>query len=72
MLCRIPGNRVVPSNTTVIGIEPVPGPIEATLPDRYLTPVMHWIVLNPQPLPANWNGEIGTGALIRRLQRAPA
>jgi hypothetical protein len=71
-VCRIPGNRMVPSNTAVVGIEPEPRLIEGTLPDRYLSPVMQWIALNREPLLAYWNGEIGTGALIHRLQRAPA
>jgi hypothetical protein len=71
-VCRIPGNRMVPSNTAVVGIEPEPRLIEGTLPDRYLSPVMQWIALNRETLLAYWNGEIGTGALIHRLQRARA
>jgi hypothetical protein len=71
-VCRIPGNRMVPSNTTVVGIEPEQRLIEERLPDRYLDPVKQWIALNREALLAYWNGEIGTGALIHRLQRAPA
>jgi hypothetical protein len=69
-VCRIPGNRMVPSNTAVVGIEPEPRLIEGRLPDRYLDPVVQWIELNRDALFAYWNGEIGTGALIHRLQRA--
>jgi hypothetical protein len=69
-VCRIPGNRMVPSNTVVVGIEPEPRLIEGRLPERYLSPVMQWVALNREPLLAYWNGEIGTGALIHRLQRA--
>jgi hypothetical protein len=71
-LCRIPGNRTVRSNCAVVGIEAESGPIEGRLPDRYLAPVMPWIALNREPLLAYWDGEIGTGALIHRLQRAPS
>jgi hypothetical protein len=71
-VCRIPGNRMVPSNTALVGIEPEPRLIEGRLSDRYLDSAVQWIELNRAALLACWNGEIGSGALIHRLQRAPA
>ena len=71
-VCRIPGNKMVPSNTVVVGIEPEPRLIEGRLPGRYLDPVVQWIELNREALLAYWDGEIGTGALIHRLQRVAA
>ena len=70
-VCRGPGNRMVPSNTAVVAIEPEPRLVEGRLQADYLRPVMQWTILNREALLAYWNGEIGTGALIHRLQRAP-
>jgi len=69
-VCRGPGNRMVPSNTAVVAIEPEPRLVEGKLQADYLRPVMQWAILNREALLAYWNGEIGTGALIHRLQRA--
>jgi hypothetical protein len=71
-VCRGPGNRMVPSNTAVVAIEPEPGLVEGRLPDDYLRPVVQGVALNRDALLAHWNGEIGTGALIHRLQRVAA
>lgn len=68
-VCRGPGNRMVPSNTAVVAIEPEPRLVEGRLQAAYLRPVMQWTILNREALLAYWNGEIGTGALIHRLQR---
>jgi hypothetical protein len=71
-VCRGPANRMVPSNSAVVAIEPEPRLVEDRLQADYLRPVMQWAALNREALLAYWNGEIGTGALIHRLQRAPA
>lgn len=68
-VCRGPGNRMVPSNTAVVAIEPEPRLVEGRLQAEYLRPVMQWTALNSEALLAYWRGEIGTGALIHRLQR---
>ncbi len=69
-VCRVPGNRMAPSNTAVVGIAPTPTLIEGKLPRRYLEPVTRWVALNADALPRYWNGEIGTGGLLRELRRA--
>jgi len=61
----------VPSNTAVVGIEPEPRLITGKLPVEYLVPVTEWVATNRNALLAYWNGEIGAGALIGRLQRCP-
>jgi hypothetical protein len=60
---------MVPSNTAVIGIEPEPQLIEGKRPARYLEPVTRWVGLNAATLLRYWNGEIGTGGLMRELRR---
>jgi hypothetical protein len=71
-VCRGLGNRMVPSNAAVVAIEQEPGLVMGRLQAEYLRPVMHWVALNRDALLAYRNGEIGTGALIHRLQRASA
>jgi hypothetical protein len=66
--CRVPGNLTVPSNTAVLRIEPEPNLIADDLPARYLAPVLRWVALNREALLAYWEGAIGTGALMQRLQ----
>ena len=68
-VCRVAGNRMVPSNTAVVAIAPEPQLIEGTLPARYLAPVTRWVALNTDVLLRYWNGEIGTGGLLRELRR---
>ena len=68
-VCRIAGNRMVPSNTAVVAVAPEPRLIEGTLPARYLAPVAHWVALNAEPLLRYWNGDIGTGGPLRELRR---
>ena len=70
-VCRGPGNRMVPSNTAVVAIEPETRLMEGRLQAEYLQPVAQWVALNRDALLVYWNGEIGTGALIHRLQRVP-
>lgn len=68
-MCRVAGNRMVPSNTAVVGIVPEPALLEGSLPARYLTPVLGWVALNTDALLRYWRGEIGTGGLLRDLRR---
>jgi len=68
-VCRVAGNPMVPSNTAVVAIAPEPHLIEGKLPARYLAPVTHWVALNADALLRYWNGEIGTGGLLRELRR---
>src|SRR5690348_5606048 len=35
-VCRVPGNKMVPSNTVVMRIEPEPGLVKGKLPSQYL------------------------------------
>ena len=70
-VCRVPGNRMVPSNTAAVAIEPEPRLIAGQLPAEYLGPVMRWVTINRDPLLEYWYGDIGTGALIHRLRRVP-
>ncbi|HEY3845964.1 MAG TPA: hypothetical protein VGL95_02480 [Acetobacteraceae bacterium] len=71
-VCRGLGNRMVPSNAAVVAIEQEPGLVAGRLQAEYLRPVMHWVAFNHDALLPYGNGEIGTGALIHRLQRASA
>jgi hypothetical protein len=72
-VCRVGGNRMGPSNAAVVAIVPEPRLIEGKLPGRYLEPVTQWVALNAEALLRYWNGEIGTGGLLRELRRvAPA
>jgi len=68
-VCRVPGNKMVPSNTAVLRIEPEPRLVEGKLPSKYLEPVAKWIAENREHLLKYWNGQIGTGALIGRLKK---
>jgi hypothetical protein len=68
-VCRVPGNKMVPSNTVAMRIEPEPGLIKGKLPSQYLEPVTRWIAENRETLLKYWDGEIGTGALIGRLKK---
>jgi hypothetical protein len=67
-VCRVPGNKMVPSNTAVVGIAPEPALIAGDLPGRHLEPVVLWIGLNQAALLEYWDGKIGTGALVWRLR----
>jgi hypothetical protein len=71
-VCRVAGNRMVPSNTAVVAVAPQPQLLEGKLPARYLEPVTRWVALNTAPLLRYWNGEIGTGGLLRELRRLDA
>jgi hypothetical protein len=68
-VCRVAGNRMAPSNTVVVGIAPEPRVIEGKLPAKYADPVSRWVTLNAEALLRYWNGEIGTGGLMRELRR---
>ena len=68
-VCRVAGNRMVPSNTAVVSIGAVPAVIAGALPARYFEPVARWIASNREPLLEYWAGTIGTGALLRKLKR---
>jgi hypothetical protein len=67
-VCRVPGNKIVPSNTAVVRIAPEPTLIAGDLPGRYLEPVVRWVGLNQGVLLEYLDGKIGTGTLMRRLQ----
>ena len=67
-VCRVPGNKMIPSNTVFVRIEPEPNLIAGDLPARYLASVLRWVALNREALLAYWEGAIGTGALMQRLQ----
>lgn len=71
-VCRAPGNRMVPSNTAVLRLEPEPALVEGKLPRRYLEPVVRWASQNRAALLRYWKGEIGTGVLIGSLQKLPS
>lgn len=71
-VCRGAGNRMVPSPTAIVAIEPESELVECRLRADHLSPVMRWVTLNREALLAYWNGQIGTGALINCLQRVPA
>ena len=58
-----------PGIFAVVAIAPEPHLIEGKLPARYLAPVTHWVALNADALLRYWNGEIGTGGLLRELRR---
>lgn len=66
---RVAGNKMVPSNTAVVRIEPEPALIAGKLPSQYLAPVLRWIAANRTPLLRYWNGEIGIGVLIGSLKK---
>jgi len=68
-VCRVAGNRMVPSNTATVRIQPEPRLIEGTLASKYLEPVARWVAENRETLLEYWNGDIGTGALIVRLKK---
>jgi hypothetical protein len=67
-VCRVPGNHMVPEDTVTVAIDPVPHPVAGSLDRRHLDPVLRWVTLNRDVLIRYWNGEIGTGGLIRQLQ----
>jgi len=66
---RVAGNRMVPSNTVVVRLEPAPALITGKLAPHYLEPVLRWAAENREVLLQYWNGQIGTGALIGGLKR---
>ena len=72
-VCRVPGNKMVLSNTAAMRIAPEPGSVKGKLPSKYLEPVTRWIAENSEALLKYWDGEIGTGAsLIGRLKKLGA
>jgi hypothetical protein len=68
-VCRVPGNKMVPTNTVVMSIGAEPVVVAGKLPSRYSEPVAQWIAANREALLEYWAGTIGTGALLRMLKR---
>jgi hypothetical protein len=68
-VCRQRGDRMVPSNTASVRIQPEPKVVEGELPDAWFKPVARWITLNRNVLLDYWNGTIGTTELSARLAK---
>jgi hypothetical protein len=66
---RSGGERMVPEDTAVVGIRPVPALLEGNLGSEELEAVRRWIELNRDVLIAYWEGEADTAELIQRLRR---
>lgn len=68
-VCRVPGDRMVPSNTASVRIQPEPKLVEGELPAAWLEPVARWITINRDALLEYWDGAIGTTELSGRLNK---
>jgi hypothetical protein len=68
-VCRVPGDRMVPSNTVSVRIQPEPKLVEGELPAAWFEPVARWITLNREALLEYWSGAIGTTELASRLKK---
>lgn len=67
---RSGGDRMVPTDTAVVGIRPAPALIEGDLAPRDYAIVARWIDLNRAALLDFWEGAIDTIELGERLVRA--
>lgn len=68
-VCRAQGNRMVPSDTASVRIEPEPKIVQGTLPPDWFEPVARWVAMNREALLDYWNGTIGTTELSSRLTK---
>lgn len=68
-VCRVPGDRMVPSNTASVRIQPEPKLVEGELPAAWFEAVARWVTINRNPLLDYWNGTIGTTELSSQLKR---
>jgi hypothetical protein len=68
-VCRVPGDRMVPTDTASVRILPRPTLVEGELPAGYLDKVVTWIAANREVLLDYWNGAIGTSEMASRLRR---
>jgi hypothetical protein len=68
-VCRPHGDRMLASDTAVVGVRPEPSLIEGPLPTADLKAVSAWIQLNADVLIGYWDGTLSTGDMIRQLQK---
>ncbi len=65
------GNQMIPANTAVVGIRPLPHLISGRLTGSDERAVFEWISLNADPLIAYWDGRIDTVQLAQLLKPLP-
>jgi hypothetical protein len=68
-VCRVPGNRMIPEDTAVVAVRPVPALVEGELDGAALAAVSRWIELNRDALVGFWDGEMDGVELGQRLRR---
>lgn len=68
-VCMVHGNRMTVDNLAVMSVRPEPKLLHGELAPKDERAVAGWIRLNEDVLIAYWNGEIGTGAMVRGLQK---
>jgi hypothetical protein len=68
-VCTVHGDKLQHNNTVSVAVRPQPRLIPpGLLSSADLQAVIRWINLNADPIVAYWDGVIGTGELMRRLQ----
>jgi hypothetical protein len=67
-VARVHGHRASPYDTASVGVRPSPRVLAGTLSPGDLHAVSRWIALNEPTIVDYWDGTIGTGELMRRLQ----
>ena len=68
-VCRTHGDRMDPTNLTVVAIRPSPRIVHGQLPQSDFASVADWITLNEDALIGYWNGTLGTTELAVNLRR---
>jgi len=68
-VCRPHGDRMLASDTAVVGVRPEPRLIEGPLPTADLKAVSAWISLNEAVLVGYWDGTLSTGEMVRQLKK---
>lgn len=68
-VCRVPGNRMVPEETAVVSVRPVPELLEGELDGDALRAVRAWVLLNQEVILDFWNGGIDGVELGQRLRK---
>ena len=67
-VCRPHGDRMLASDTAVVGVRPEPRLIDGPLPSADLKLVSAWIIANTDVLIGYWDGDLSTGEFVRQLK----
>jgi len=67
-VCTVHGDKLGNNPQASVAVRPQPRLVAGNLSAADLQAVSRWIDLNADPIVAYWDGIIGTGELMRRLQ----